>query len=330
MTSIFGGEQMMDIRWEKSIAGFVSLNSEGNIVSCNQSFAHLVQYEKSELIGIHFERVLNNAGRFFFHSILYPKLRLLKEVEDVYITLQTKESTSRDCLFNAKLFQEDETVIDCVIIPVSRQIKYEKELKEINHRLEEVLKEKQALHDALIEKQQALVTLNKELKRYATRDSLTSLYNRRVFLGRLDQAIDVYHASHITFSILLLDIDYFKRVNDQFGHSMGDEVLIRLAHVMVYCQADTFTSARFGGEEFVVLMPELTKAPALEAAELLRKQVENDPDIAIPITISIGVATFTAEDDSDSLILKADKAMYHAKQTGRNKVIHYNDIPQDH
>ena len=79
-----------------------------------------------------------------------------------------------------------------------------------------------------------------------------------------------------------------------------------------------------------MLIPELTKVPALEAAELLRKQMENDPDIAIPITISIGVATFTAEDDSDSLILKADKAMYQAKQTGRNKVIHYNDIPQDH
>lgn len=90
------------------------------------------------------------------------------------------------------------------------------------------------------------------------------------------------------------------------------------------------TSAKVGKKDRKPGTFSMQYSPALEAAELLRKQVENDPDIAVPITISIGVATFTPEDDSDSLILKADKAMYQAKQTGRNKVIHYNDIPQDH
>lgn len=128
---------------------------------------------------------------------------------------------------------------------------------------------------------------------------------------------------------MLLDIDYFKRVNDQYGHSVGDDVLIHLAHTMVYHQDLSFTSARFGGEEFVVLMPDLTEKAATEAAELLRAHVEKDQFFTVPITISIGVSTFTSSDDSDTLILKADKAMYKAKQSGRNKVVHYNQISHD-
>ncbi|GEN58032.1 hypothetical protein GCM10012290_25820 [Halolactibacillus alkaliphilus] len=321
---------MEETRWDEAIASFVSLNLAGHIVNCNQTFSDFVKYTKSELNGAHIEHVLNNAGRFFFHSLVYPKLRAVGQVEDIYITLETKESQLKDCLFSAKLFNEnDQAVIDCIIFPVSRQIKYEKELKEINKRLEEVLKEKEALHTTLIEKQQQLLTLNKELKLYATRDSLTKLYNRRVFLDRLEQAIHRFNRTGESFSLMLLDIDYFKRVNDQYGHSVGDDVLIHLAHTMVYHQDMSFTSARFGGEEFVVLMPDLTEKAATEAAELLRELVEKAQFFSVPITISIGVSTFTSSDDSDTLILKADKAMYKAKQSGRNKVVHYNEIKND-
>lgn len=321
---------MEETRWDYAIASFVNLDLAGHIVNCNQTFADFVQYPKRELIGTHIEHVLNNAGRFFFHSLLYPKLRTEGQVEDAYIKLETKEAELKDCLFSAKIFEEHHTsMIDCIIFPVSRQIKYEKELKEINARLEQVLKEKDALHDSLIEKQQQLLALNKELKRYATRDSLTKLYNRRVFLDRLEQAIDRFYTTGELFSVMLLDIDFFKRVNDQYGHSIGDDVLIHLAYKMVHNQDKSFTSARFGGEEFVVLMPRLTEDTSIEAAEQLREQVEKDRFFAVPITISIGVATFNSNDDSDTLILKADKAMYKAKQSGRNKVVHYNDIERD-
>lgn len=322
-----GGDVMNNLRWDQSVACFLVLSSEGSIIECNQTFCDFLEYRKEELLGKHIEYVLNNAGKFFFHSILYPKLRMAGHIGDIYLQLQTKDKVLKDCLFNAKLFSlENKQVIDCVIFPVSRQIKYEKELKEINNRLEHVLMEKDMLHDRLLEKQQELLALNKELKLYATRDELTQLYNRRIFLDYLGQMIERFTLDGDPFSIMLLDVDYFKCVNDQYGHSIGDDVLSHLAHKMVHSQHKTFINARFGGEEFVVLMPGLTEIEAIEKAESLRKTVEHDRSFVVPITISVGVATVSRDEDSDTLILKADKAMYKAKQTGRNKVVHYNQI----
>ncbi|MGM0523290.1 MAG: diguanylate cyclase [Bacillota bacterium] len=316
---------MYQKHWDESICGLIVLDHSGIIVDCNQALLSLVGYSKEALIHQHFEILLNKAGRFFFYSLIYPSLRVEGFVRDAYLQVISVDQEAIDCSFNAKVF-EGEKVIDCAIIPITRQIAYEQELRDINRRLKVALEEKEALHVSLQKQQQELIDLNKDLTFYATRDFLTRLYNRRVFIQFLENSILSYRQSQVAFSIMLLDIDHFKFVNDHYGHSRGDEVLVHLANKMVFELPDTYISSRFGGEEFFVLMPSAGTSEAYRAAERFRRSIESDSTFFTPITVSIGIATMKDYDDCDSLLVKADKAMYKAKQSGRNKVVHDNQI----
>jgi len=320
---------MYQKHWDEAISGLIVLDQSGMIVDCNQAFLSLVGYSKETLTHHHFDILLNKAGQFFFYSFIYPTLKVDGFIRDAYLQVISADKKIIDCSFNAKFFG-GENVIDCAIVPITRQIAYEQELRDINRRLKVALEEKEALHVSLQKQQQALTELNKELTFYATRDFLTRLYNRRVFLQYLEESIVSHRQSETPLSIMLLDIDHFKFVNDHYGHSKGDEVLVHLANKMISELPDTYINARFGGEEFVVLMPSLGESEANYVGDALRQSIASDKRFFTSITVSIGIATMKDYDDCDSLLLKADKAMYQAKQTGRNKVIHYNDIPQDH
>ena len=123
---------------------------------------------------------------------------------------------------------------------------------------------------------------------------------------------------------MLFDLDHFKLVNDNFGHDVGDKVLKRVTDAVSKIIRSYDIFARWGGEEFVVLMPNTTEAEAVLAAEKIRKAVEDiiHPDIE-KITISIGIAIWEADDDVDQIFVKADKALYTAKNQGRNRVMVY-------
>jgi len=163
-------------------------------------------------------------------------------------------------------------------------------------------------------------------KDLAIHDELTRLYTKGYFLERLKEECKRGLRQDITFSLLMLDIDYFKNYNDKFGHTSGDIVLKNLSHTMTDFLKDASSIiSRFGGEEFCIILPSKDKSSAYKIADKLRVRIEKTKIILrkqdTHVTVSIGVASFPQDTtDANELILKSDKAMYEAKQKGRNRV----------
>ena len=167
-----------------------------------------------------------------------------------------------------------------------------------------------------------------ELRRLARTDPLTKLYNRRYFfeVAEKEFAKSVRHQRNL--SVILLDIDFFKKINDTYGHVIGDQALTQIGSILRQTARETDVAARYGGEEFILLLPETNSNAAKITAERMRKlmegfPIENNEDI-IRITASFGVAgnDNTSVKTIDDLISKADQALYEAKRTGRNRVIY--------
>lgn len=173
----------------------------------------------------------------------------------------------------------------------------------------------------LAEAHAELVLKHKELERIASTDPLTQIYNREK-LGRVfNKEMRAIERGEKPFSIISVDIDHFKRVNDTFGHATGDSVLITVARTMKNSLRATDYIGRWGGEEFLILCPETGLADALKLAERIRIAVSEQSYITgEQHTISIGVGTYRTGDTLDSLLHRSDLAMYEAKQTGRNRV----------
>ena len=165
-----------------------------------------------------------------------------------------------------------------------------------------------------------------ELQYQATHDNLTKLYNRQKLNSEIEKEIVRENRYQHGLSLMMLDIDKFKIVNDTYGHDVGDIVLKDLSNIIVESIRSTDYACRWGGEEFLVLLPETTLTESLTVAEHIRENIEkySNPSIPQKITISIGVAQFEVEkDDAATFVKKVDIAMYKAKTTGRNKVVQY-------
>jgi diguanylate cyclase (GGDEF)-like protein len=160
----------------------------------------------------------------------------------------------------------------------------------------------------------------------AIHDELTRLYTKGYFLDRLNEECKRGLRQDIIFSLLMLDIDYFKNYNDKFGHTSGDIVLKSLSNAIINFLKDSSPIiSRFGGEEFCVILPSRDKNSAFKIADELRVKIEKTKIILrkqeTHIAVSIGLASFPQDStDADELIRKADKAMYEAKNKGRNRV----------
>ena len=166
----------------------------------------------------------------------------------------------------------------------------------------------------------------KKLETMASKDFLTDLYNRRFFADIANNTINLAKRQTKGFSSLMIDIDKFKKVNDTYGHSTGDEVLKNLASVLTKNTRASDIVARFGGEEFVILLPDTDIAGAKIIAQKIRQRVESKSlqihGASINYTISIGISQFNKNIDSviDTVLDRADKALYEAKNSGRNRV----------
>lgn len=167
---------------------------------------------------------------------------------------------------------------------------------------------------------QRLEMQNELMKDMATHDQLTSLYNRHFLHERLPELIDKAHKQQQPLSIAIIDIDHFKRVNDTHGHSTGDIVLSAVAETMQAAADGEKLCARFGGEEFVAVMPQTELAAAMLWADNLREAVARSNPAGIPVTISLGVASLQPAESFDTLFKRADEAVYRAKRAGRNRI----------
>jgi diguanylate cyclase (GGDEF)-like protein len=170
------------------------------------------------------------------------------------------------------------------------------------------------------------IALFEQVRDLAHRDGLTRLYNHLYFMDLLESEVRRARRYRRAVSLLFIDIDHFKQVNDRFGHQAGDQVLTRLARMLESCVRDTDLVGRYGGEEFVVLLPESTEREGSSLAERLRRSVEARAfDVEgehAHITLSIGVASFFPEQvgTGDELVRAADEALLRAKGLGRNRV----------
>jgi two-component system cell cycle response regulator len=169
--------------------------------------------------------------------------------------------------------------------------------------------------------------LRKETERLAITDGLTGLYNRRYFQDRLSQAVELSRRHKERLAVVIVDIDHFKSVNDTYGHPMGDRVLQAFSASLRGSLRRSDLAARFGGEEFAVLLHRAGTRGALTVAGQLRERaeatrVEGPSGEAIAVTVSIGVACFPRHAETpDGLVERADDALYRAKERGRNRVV---------
>lgn len=167
--------------------------------------------------------------------------------------------------------------------------------------------------------------VTRELKQMADRDSLTGVYNRRAFLVLLDQLTHYAQRMHFPVSVLLLDLDHFKRINDTWGHQRGDQALCHVVGIAQQCLRDGDVIGRLGGEEFAIALPNASQAEAQQIASRLRMAMAAQPlhhaELTLPLTASIGVASWQGGESPDSLVNRADAAMYQAKSQGRNRIV---------
>ena len=172
------------------------------------------------------------------------------------------------------------------------------------------------------------VLLMQELEQLAKTDVLTGLVNRRQFLELAELEITRSRRYNNMLTIMMMDIDYFKTVNDTYGHKAGDLVLQKLATICKDVLREVDIIGRLGGEEFAVLLPETVGMEAMDVAERIRQELENasvdlpDQATTVKFTVSIGIATMTSRQETiDSLLQDADAALYQAKNSGRNKIV---------
>jgi diguanylate cyclase (GGDEF)-like protein/PAS domain S-box-containing protein len=173
--------------------------------------------------------------------------------------------------------------------------------------------------------EQALKESEKKYRDLSIIDDLTQLYNSRHFYHQLKMEIDRAERYGQPLTLLLLDIDDFKGYNDAYGHIEGDEVLLRLGQVVKQCLRQTDTAYRYGGEEFVVLLPMTASADGAVTAERIRTEFKREnfspaPGREVHVTMSIGVAQFRPQEEMKAFVHRVDKLMYQGKQNGKDRV----------
>ncbi|WP_309714683.1 diguanylate cyclase [Armatimonas sp.] len=192
------------------------------------------------------------------------------------------------------------------------------------------LDELNSLYQQLERRQEELAEINRTLATQATVDGLTGLKNHRKF--REELATQYYQSVRYQhpLSMIMLDVDYFKRYNDTYGHPAGDVVLKQIAQVLQDSARRTDCVARYGGEEFAIILPHTDYEGACVIAERFRALVEQAPWPKRAITISVGVSTLWPGTENDQqLITEADQALYRSKRWGRNRVTHFSDCADD-
>ncbi len=191
--------------------------------------------------------------------------------------------------------------------------------KELFARVKTQLKMQRLIHN--------FETAQEELKLLASTDPMTKLYNRRYFSKISEHIIDLAKRDKTLASVIMLDIDKFKNINDTYGHTIGDEVIVNLSVELQALTRNSDIICRYGGEEFVILLPETGDKGALAIAEKIREKIEAlslniDEKESLKYTVSIGVSEINVDEDLniEASLNRADEALYKAKEDGRNRV----------
>jgi len=238
-------------------------------------------------------------------------------LEKKLATLKMGSENATDFVEFRKIVSEHLAVIEQQLqtnkaIEQSRQLETEKEIDRLVNRMQEMELEANELHVSL-----------KLAHNQAIRDSLTGMYNRMAYDDKLQQELIRWKRFGKATCLLVWDIDHFKKINDQFGHNAGDKTLVAIGRILQsHCRESDFV-ARYGGEEFVMLLVGADQIQATAIAEKTRKAIAacafNSQGERVPVTVSCGLAEFSKGDDPEAIFERADKALYQAKESGRNR-----------
>lgn len=279
-------------------SGHMVVNAERKITFCNTYINHLSGQSENILLNSPISSCFTKASNIFIDSYLYPLLLVEKVAQEMQLSWINKQQQVIPVVVNIRLSEEGESFWS---------------LYECTNR--------DKLHDELIKAKERLEEQSKELFQLATTDPLTGLINRRELQNQANIIINQELRNQSTFALLSLDVDFFKQINDNHGHQVGDNVLKVLAKVLSKGRRVNDVVARVGGEEFVLLLPDIDEVNAYKLAEEVRQNVENEVFSNIHITVSIGLVVSHQNEsiDFDTLFKLSDDALYHSKQTGRNK-----------
>ncbi|WDQ32289.1 sensor domain-containing diguanylate cyclase [Paenibacillus marchantiae] len=324
----------MDIQLDMAPCGYFSISDSGIIKTINQTLLTMLGYERNELLGRHIESTMSVTNKLFFHTYFYPYIQLYGHVDEMYFTFRTSDQQDVPVLLNGiRQTRDGESVVDCVVVVMRKRIEHEKDIMNTKTKLQELYqatndanKELERLHEEYKVKQQALIKVNDQLETMASTDLLTGLKNRRFFQDKMVESLALFRETQCVFSLLVVDIDHFKNINDTYGHPIGDLVLGNLAGLLQSVSRSTDVVARYGGEEFVIILANCDREQAVATAERYRSQVDSADWGEYNITVSIGAATVSQEDTDQSLFQKADKALYASKTGGRNRVTHAAEL----
>jgi len=203
------------------------------------------------------------------------------------------------------------------------KVKEEKEIL-LEDEIKERVKDLESINEKLVAQAKELETTQEHLRLEATTDSLSNLYNRRYIIGISDRLFDTALRYSQNLSVIMIDLDDFKNINDTYGHAIGDEVIIRCAKVLKETVRTSDILARYGGEEFLMLIPNTPNEEVLDLANRIRENIENEKipygnEEPLSFTMSLGITHLQENDlNMDQLIQRADKALYTAKSKGKN------------
>ncbi len=282
--------------------GIAMLRVDGTCFLCNDSLIECVVYQEYELKDMPFDSLIHEEDQHNFVS-LYQSLLNNK--------MNSFRNEFRIVSKNGEKIWHDITVT--VVKDPYNQMKYLIVMMQPSLR-----NKKQSARKGLIN------SIKEELMDLSLRDSLSGLYNRQYALRKLRELILIFYEKHLSFSALLIDVDHIKVINDKYGHSCGDKVIHDLSEIFKALTRETDICARWGGEEFIILFPELDGKTAYELAQRLQSDV-NDMIIMwegkeIQVTVSITITSYTSDDSLKGFINKLDRALYEDKGAERGQI----------
>lgn len=288
------------------------LDLSNRIVDINPAMQDILQLDRSSFLGSPASEVLSswmkNVDQLINGSETRTELRT-RSNPTRYFDLRVTPLYDRYQRLNGRLL---------VFRDVTERKQVERKLRYANDRLQSQLIE--------------IGTLQSKLRAQAIRDPLTDLFNRRYLDETLDRELARSAREAYPVCVIMMDIDYFKQVNDTYGHEAGDHILKSLAQALSRQNRRGDFACRYGGEEFVVVMPNITLRTARQRAEQLRASLGSIQvqygHFQLSTTLSIGIACYPSDgEDRESILRAADRALYGAKKAGRNQVVTYDQLP---
>lgn len=301
--------------------GVMILNDRGCVVAANLALCRMLGITKNRLIG----RDASSLGWVCSRDHVrgtdpwHRALETLVPPDDQWMRYQTSDGPVRTLSVHATLLVPRDRCQPAVVVNLQDVTDWERRTDN-RDRMVAVLKQDRSV----------ITKRNRQLQRLASTDPLTGCLNRRSFFAKFESTWTAHRAAGQVLSVMMIDIDHFKLLNDTYGHDFGDAVLRKVSATLREAFADPSVACRYGGEEFCVLMPHIDLPQAVEIAEAVREVIERlkfDADRKLTVTISTGVSdTKYGAGTPVELIGQADRCLYDAKARGRNQVTSFADL----